>query len=108
MDCAQGSPLYRGMDRRQLGRARHWGMIPRYRSPFGVTEVLHAALWRTNHSELASIPGVPRRPFLRLMPSASDALHVALGGFGPSGRVVLPAYTCIRVVEAIRSAGWSP
>ena len=83
-------------------------MIPRYRSPFGVAEVLRAAFWGMHRSELGSIPGIPRRRFLRLAPSASDALHVALRGFGPSGRVVLPAYTCFRVIEAIRSAGWSP
>jgi dTDP-4-amino-4,6-dideoxygalactose transaminase len=44
----------------------------------------------------------------RVTASASDGIRLALLLIGGSGRVVAPAYTCDRVIAAIRSAGDQP
>ncbi|KFN51263.1 DegT/DnrJ/EryC1/StrS family aminotransferase [Arenimonas composti] len=82
-------------------------MIPRYRSPLGIGELI--ASFRQRHSpgprgDFAGLPDHPPAWFA----SASDALCSWLRRNGTTGHIVVPAYTCIRIVEAIETAGWTP
>lgn len=83
-------------------------MIPRYRSPLSIGAVM---------AETARVrKGVRKSPAAGLfpgavrawLPSASDGLVRILRARNETGIVILPAYTCIRVVEAVRAAGWLP
>lgn len=80
--------------------------IPRYRSPIGALNALAAAFGPAPEGGAAGLPGSPGE--LVVMASASDALHAWLRALGTGGTVVLPAYTCLRVVQAIAHAGWRP
>lgn len=83
-------------------------MIPRYRSPLSLPDVLRS-LAPTQKSPLgSSAPGLAAASAITWMPSASQGLFQLLEGWGQAGRVVLPAYTCLRVVTAVRAAGWTP
>lgn len=78
--------------------------IPRYRSPIGVLPAVLAAMGvgdQRTPGALTMGAGAPE-----FMASASDALHRWLASNPSAGTVVLPAYTCIRVVQAITHAGW--
>jgi perosamine synthetase len=76
-------------------------MVPRHRSP--------ATLGGLGYASASLDPGsldIPRDRILHWVASASDALYGLLRSTGTAGDVVLPAYTCIRVVQAIHKAGW--
>lgn len=79
--------------------------IPRYRSPVGV---LHAAMAAMGVGEdnASAVLGQPEGAFA-IMASASDALNRWLASQPSKGVVILPAYTCIRVVQAVKQTGWS-
>lgn len=82
-------------------------MIPRYRSPVGLRDFANA-LVNDSGPDKYSQSGVVGGRYVRFLPSASDALHFALRQIGASGNVILPAYTCLKVVRAVQLAGWTP
>jgi hypothetical protein len=79
-------------------------MLPRYRSPFGILDFVHA-LVRDGESSPTDIAHGQQ---MSLMPSASDCLYHTLRHIRPVGSVTLPAYTCFKVVRAIQAANWQP
>jgi dTDP-4-amino-4,6-dideoxygalactose transaminase len=70
-------------------------------------------LWRARRGPDAAAPeprawGLPERRDVLLTASGGDALMLALGAVAARGCVVTPAYTCGRVIGAIRAANWTP
>ena len=87
-------------------------MIPRYDPTYTYTDLLrsyqHARLKDSParlREQLAKIVGVKH---VFLLESARVGLYLLLQAYGRPGEVVLPAYNCIVVPEAITFAGYRP
>ena len=79
--------------------------IPRYQATYTLGHIITACLPSHLSSEKVNTR-FGGETSIHL--SASDALLYALRRFGISGRVVVPAYTCDRVVQAVLGAGCEP
>jgi dTDP-4-amino-4,6-dideoxygalactose transaminase len=79
--------------------------LPRYTSSFSVREVL-AACWQLRLRAQPALTLFGTR--ITLYRSASDALYAYLRKHRIQGTILVPAYTCERVVSALVSAGCSP
>jgi dTDP-4-amino-4,6-dideoxygalactose transaminase len=79
--------------------------LPRYTSSFSVCEVL-AACWQLRLHAQPALTLFGTR--ITLYRSASDALYAYLRKHCIQGTILVPAYTCERVVSALVSAGCSP
>lgn len=82
-------------------------MIPRYRSPLSLSQAVLATVGKHTPSQGRVTPGLPEYATV-FTSSAADALYQALKLIERSGTVVMSAYTCFRVVVAVRAAGWRP
>ena len=82
-------------------------MTPRYRSPLTVASILRARAGGSRPVP-ASTAGMPNSLTITWLPSASDGLHRLLLEQSAGGSIILPAYTCMRVVGSVVAAGWTP
>lgn len=85
-------------------------MIAKYKPTYSLgAAILLAGDWRNRQSalqdELASLFGVRH---VILFQSGRHALYALLRALGREGEVVLPAYNCIAVPDAVTWAGWHP
>lgn len=79
--------------------------IPRYQATYTLGDIITACL--PSHAPAEKL-NTQFGGETSIHLSASDALLYALRRFGVSGRVVVPAYTCDRVVQAVLGAGCEP
>lgn len=82
-------------------------MIPRYQPSLDTATTYRALLGRVDASVPGDSPMIDRQGLI-FQPSASHALLHTLLALKLSGRVVVPAYTCERVVAAVIAAGCRP
>ncbi|NNM83316.1 MAG: hypothetical protein HKL98_12045 [Burkholderiales bacterium] len=80
-------------------------MIPRYIPSYGLREAASAFSIGDDGDALQKLFGARKSFFFD---SGSEGLCMALKGLGLKGRVLLSSYTCIKVPEAILSAGCEP
>ncbi len=84
-------------------------MIPKYQPTFSFADTIHLIsprnAQRRLEQDLAAAFGMRH---VILFSSGRDALGALMKALGPEGEVILPAYTCIAVPDAVRWAGWRP
>jgi perosamine synthetase len=87
-------------------------MIPRYAPTYTWMDLIAGFQLSSNskvEEELCSrIESLFNIQYVFLFGSGREALYAALKAYGHPGRVLIPAYNCIVVPEAIQFAGYSP
>jgi len=87
-------------------------MIPRFRPTFTLRHIREAALDWTKASAEPTLADTLARMLgfehAVVTGSGRAALTLALNFLGNEGEVVIPAYNCLAVAEAVMAAGWTP
>lgn len=86
-------------------------MIPRYAPTYKITDLLNGLMLTSNpdieNQLCARLRSIYNAKHVFLFGSAREAIYAILKAHNRSGRVLIPAYNCIVVPEAIRFAGYT-